>query len=108
MFVLRPPMPLITSDHRMRNNAASAIIVASPQAATKMPLTIRRCIVRPIMPRSLIGDAGEQRPGCREYREGYEEENKAERDQRGGVHVAGRFGEFIGNGRGNGRARVEQ
>src|SRR5260221_12432420 len=103
-----PPMPWITSDHRMNSNAARAMIVASPQSATKIPLTIFRCSVRSIIPPVLVACTGEQRPSRREHREGYDEEDKPERDQRRGVHVAGRLGELIGDGRGDGRAGVEQ
>src|SRR5665647_1582466 len=103
-----PPIPWITSDHRMNSKAASAMIVASPQSVTKMLLTILRCSVRPIIRRVLIASAGEQRPGRRKHREGDDEQDQAERDQSGGVHVAGRLGELVGDGRGDGRSAVEQ
>ena len=49
-------------------------------------------------------DAHEQEPGDRQHDEGDDEQNEAQDDQRGGVEIADRLGELVGDGRGDGVA----
>src|ERR1700722_16649194 len=45
---------------------------------------------------------------CRQDDEGDDEKNKAERDQRGGIEIAKRFRELVGDGRRNGGGGRQQ
>src|SRR5215472_10033099 len=51
----------------------------------------------------------QQHVACyRQHDEGDDEEDQAQRDQRGGIEVTDRFGEFVGDGGRNGGARRQQ
>src|SRR3984885_15539971 len=107
-----PARPRETSVQRMAARQASPARVASIESPRNAQfLSLRRG--RGFIPRSYRGQRSTFEPPQHRLRRGNdrerdEEEQQPERNERRGVQVAHRFGEFVGDCRGDRRARREE
>src|SRR5688572_30384755 len=105
-----PLRSVVHTIHVSQNRPKIVAIVASTWATM---FFTRRAPYRPeVVPNMsvafLAGELAEHQAGDRQHDEGDEEQHEAECDQRGAVHLRIGFGEFVGDGRGDGVARHEQ
>src|SRR5208283_428566 len=110
--------PLHSRAPRISASASRPSPAATKHRAMTMALRVLRTACRRPAPgredcreamsaRSLLLDAHQQQARNRQHDEGDDEQQQAKRDQRGGVELAVRLGEFIGDGGGNGGAGTE-
>src|SRR3954464_9529569 len=118
----RPENPCQNNSPRINTSQPSPSKVAPNESVIMMPLRRRRAAYRPflalllftaspVVVALLMGspdpafDAQQHIARRRQDDEGDDEQDQSERDQRRGVEVADGFGEFVGDGGGNGGAR---
>src|SRR5262249_36110509 len=105
-----PLNPSHKSTTRITISQPSPSSVAASERLSMMPLRRRRAAGRlRFMASSDPALDAQQHVACdREHDEGNDEEDQAQRDQRGGIEIPDRFGEFVGDGGRNGGAGRQQ
>src|SRR5262245_36565020 len=105
-----PLNPSHKSTARITISQPSPSSVAASDRLSMMPLRRRRAASRLLFMASSdpAFDAQQHVARDREHDEGNDEKDQAQRDQRGGIKVTDRFGEFVGDGGRNGGAGCQQ